>query len=91
MINVHEWRWVVDIDGMTCENVENEVTVNIHRDGETLRGMLQDMPMGLFAKISKEGNGEEIIEEIVKAAETHFRRTAGPLLNIENASGRDNI
>ena len=72
MINVHEWKWVVDIDGMICKNVENEVTVNIQKDGEILRGTIQDMPMDMFFRISKDANGEKVIEEIVKSAEKEY-------------------
>ena len=72
MINVHEWKWVVDIDGMTCKNIENEVVINIRKDGETLRGEFRDMPIGLFSMIAKDANGEKVIEEIVKSAEKEY-------------------
>ena len=80
MINVHEWKWVVDIDGMTCKNVENEVIVNIQKDGEILLGTLQDMPIGLFSMIAKDAKGEEAIEEIVKAAEKEYLRICTEIL-----------
>ena len=72
MINVGEWIWIVDINKMTCRNVENEVTIKMKKDGSCLRGVIQDMPMDLFSKIAENGDGEKIIEQIVKTAEDEY-------------------
>ena len=68
MINVGEWHWVVNMDDMTCKNLENEVTIKIERVGEDLKAMLHDMPIELFAEISGYNDGEKIIENIVRLA-----------------------
>ena len=74
MINVGEWNWIVDTNEMTCRNVENEVTIKMQKDGEKLKGTLHDMPIDLFAKIAQYGNGERIIEKIVRMAEEEYFR-----------------
>ena len=74
MIDTEEWTWVVDINEMTCTNVENEVTIKIEKDGGKIKGMLHDMPISLFSKIAEYGDGEKIIEQIVKTAEEEYKR-----------------
>jgi hypothetical protein len=74
MMNVLGWNWVVDTDSMTCKNVENAVTIKIEKNGDNLRGMIRDMPIGLFSEIAKYRDGERIIEEIVKTAEEEYLR-----------------
>ena len=73
MIDIGGWNWIVDTDEMTCRNLENDVTISMKKEGETLRGIIQDMPVDLFSKIAEYGDGERIIEEIVKTAEEEFR------------------
>ena len=68
MIDVGEWKWVVNTDDMTCKNLENAVTVKLEKVGENLKAVLHDMPMELFAEISRYSDGEKIIEEIVRTA-----------------------
>ena len=72
MIDVSGWNWVVDTDEMTCRNMENEVTIKMEKEGEILRGKLQDMPMALFSKIAGYRDGERIIERIIKTAEEEY-------------------
>ena len=79
MIDVSEWDWVVNKNDMTCKNVENQVVVKIEKDSGNLRGMLYDMPMSLFAEISKYENGEKIIERIVRMAEAEYLNSINPV------------
>ena len=72
MLDVSGWSWVIDTDEMTCRNVENKVTIKIEKEGENLRGKLQDMPIALFSKIAGYSDGERIIEKIVKTAEEEY-------------------
>ena len=74
MIDILGWNWVVETDKMTCKNVENEVTIKIEKTGDNFRGMIRDMPMGLFSEIAKCRDGERIIENIVKTAEEEYLR-----------------
>ena len=68
-MDVNEWNWVVNTNDMTCSNVENDVIIKMEKVGDFLRGRLEDMPMKLFAEISRYEDGEKIIEKIVKMAE----------------------
>ena len=77
-MDVNEWNWVVNTNDMTCRNEENNVIIKMERDGDFLRGILHDMPIELFAEISRYENGEKIIERIVKMAEEKY---------LENRSG----
>ena len=79
MIDVSEWNWVVNKDDMTCKNVENQVVIKMEKDSGNLRGMLHDMPMKLFAAISKNEDGEKIIEKIVKMAEAEYLNSINPV------------
>ena len=81
MMNVLGWNWVVDTDEMTCKNVENAVTIKMKKNGSNFKGMISDMPIGLISEIAKYGNGERIIEKIVKIAEEEYVR-AGSGLNL---------
>jgi hypothetical protein len=74
MIDVLGWSWVVNTDEMTCRNVENKVTIKIEKNGDNFRGMIRDMPIGLFSEIAKYRDGERIIEDIVKTAEEEYLR-----------------
>jgi hypothetical protein len=74
MIDILEWNWVVDTDEMTCKNEENKVTIKIEKNGDNFKGMIRDMPIGLFSEIAKHRDGERIIEEIVKTAEEEYLR-----------------
>jgi hypothetical protein len=74
MMDILEWNWVVDTNEMTCKNVENEVTIKIEKKGDNFRGMIRDMPIGLFSEIAKYRDGERIIEDIVKTAEEEYLR-----------------
>ena len=73
MIDVCGWNWIVDTNKMTCKNIENDVTIAMKKEDGNLKGIIQDMPMGLFSKIAGYGDGERIIEKIVKTAEEEFR------------------
>ena len=73
---IQGWNWIVDINEKTCKNVENEVIIKIEKNGGRLKGMLQDMPIGLFSDIAGCGNGEKIIEEIIKIAEEEYFRVS---------------
>ena len=77
-MDVNKWNWVVNTNDMTCRNEENNVIIKMEKDGDFLRGTLHDMPMKLFAEISRYENGEKIIEKIVKMAEEKY---------LENRSG----
>jgi hypothetical protein len=74
MMDIPGWNWVVDTDEMTCRNLENEVTIKIEKNGDNFRGMIRNMPMGLFSEIAKYRDGERIIEDIVKTAEEEYLR-----------------
>jgi hypothetical protein len=74
MMDILGWNWVVDTDEMTCRNVENAVTIKIEKKGDNFKGMIRDMPIGLFSEIAKYRDGERIIEEIVKIAEEEYLR-----------------
>ena len=74
MMNILGWNWVVDTDEMTCKNVENAVTIKMEKYGDDFKGMISNMPMGLFSEIAKYRDGEKIIEEIVKTAEEEYIR-----------------
>jgi hypothetical protein len=71
-MDVDEWNWVVNTNDMTCRNVENNVIIKMEKVGNFLRGKIQDMPMKLFAEISRYEDGEKIIERIVKMAEEKY-------------------
>jgi hypothetical protein len=71
-MNVNEWNWVVNKNDMTCRNVENNVIIKMEKNGNVLRGTIHDMPMELFAEISRYADGEKIIEKIVKTAEEKY-------------------
>ena len=72
MIDVGEWSWVVNINDMTCKNLENGVTIKMEMVGDNLKGKLLDMPMKLFAEVSKYSDGEKIIEKIIRLAEDEY-------------------
>ena len=74
MMDILGWNWIVDTNEMTCTNVENEVTIKMEKSGDNFKGMIRDMPMGLFSEIAKVRDGERIIEEIVKTAEEEYLR-----------------
>jgi len=74
MIDIGGWSWVVDTDEMTCKNLENDVTISMKKEGENLIGIIRDMPVDLFSKIAELGDGERIIEKIVKTAEKEYIR-----------------
>jgi len=71
-MDVNEWNWVVNTNDMTCKNVENDVIIKMEMVGDFPRGRIEDMPMKLFAEISKYADGEKIIEKIVKTAEKKY-------------------
>ena len=72
MKDVDEWIWKVDKKEMTCSNEEYNVMIKMQKDGEAIRGKLQDMPLELFGEISELENGEKIIEKIVTNAEKEY-------------------
>jgi len=74
MTDILEWTWVVDTNEMTCKNLENAVTIKMEKYGDYFRGMIKDMPINLFSEIATYGDGERIIEEIVKTAEEEYLR-----------------
>jgi hypothetical protein len=71
-MDVNEWNWVVNANDMTCSSVENDVIIKMEKVGDFFRGRIQDMPMELFAEISRYEDGEKIIEKIVKMAEEKY-------------------
>ena len=71
-MDVSEWDWVVNTNDMTCRNEENEVIIKMEKVGDFVRGRLHNMPMKLFAEISRYEDGEKIIERIVKIAEEKY-------------------
>ena len=72
MTDISLWNWIVNTKDMTCRNEENQVIIKMEQVGENLKAKLHDMPMELFAEISRLKNGEELIEEIVTAAEKKY-------------------
>ena len=77
MIDIKEWKWIINTKNMTCRNEENDVTIKMEKRGGSFRGILDNMPVELFAEISKYSNGEKIIEEIVREAEKEFLMSSG--------------
>jgi len=73
MINVNGWVWVFDKAAMVCRNEEHRVAVKIEKKAGGYFGKLQDMPMDLFSEISRDKDGEKIIEMIVRQAENVAR------------------
>ena len=74
MTDVEKWVWIVDKNGMSCRNEENNVTVKITDEAGVLKGKIHDMPIELFGEIAKIEDGEKIIMRIVKLAEEEYQK-----------------
>jgi len=72
MIDVQRWTWKLDIPKMTCVNEENEVVVEIKKDGKEIRGKIQEMSKDLFWIIAGHKNGPKIVQQIAFAAENAY-------------------
>ena len=68
--------WVVDLEGMTCRNTENDVVVQFEQKGKgkALAGEIKYVPMKLFAEWAAEPNGEKKLYNAVSEAEDVFTR-----------------
>ena len=80
MVNITEWAWIFDKTFVVCRNVDNNVTIEIERTGNTRTGEMEDFPVELFGKIAVLEYGEKIFEMFVKnAADEFFRAYLGEI------------
>ena len=72
MIDIENLIWIVDKTSMICRNVENNITIKMNAENNTITGKIQYMPIELFGEIAESENGEKIIQSIVKSAEEEY-------------------
>ena len=74
MVHIASGEWVADLGAMTCRNYNTNIVVCFERQGNSLIGKIQDMPMDLFAKWAGGPHGERRIQTAVMEAEEVFLR-----------------
>ena len=67
-------NWKVDLENLTCQNIENHMIIAFEKKGMALEGKIRDMPIGLLEKWAREPNGERHIKiAVIEADEAFFR------------------
>ena len=74
MTDINQWVWKLDLDGLTCFNEDNEVTVKFNDAGFALKGKILDMSNELFWDIAGIADGPMVIRQITMAAEEELLR-----------------
>jgi hypothetical protein len=74
MITIAGGNWIADLATMTCKNYANNIVVVFEKNGNTLQGKIEDIPMDLFKKWAAEPEGERNIQNAVMEAEEVFLR-----------------
>ena len=67
-------NWKVDLENLTCQNIENHMIIAFEKKGTALEGKIRDMPIELLEKWAREPNGERHIKiAVIEADEVFFR------------------
>jgi hypothetical protein len=65
-------EWIADLGAMTCRNYTWNITVSFEKQGEAIIGKISVAPENLIKKWTSIGNGDKILQKIVKEAEEIF-------------------
>jgi hypothetical protein len=67
-------NWVVDLENLTCRNIENDLVVSFERRGSALLGKINKIPMQLVHEWAKDTNCEALLRRaVIEADEVFFK------------------
>ena len=79
MVYTANGEWIIDLGKMTCENIINKIVLKFEKEGETINGIITEMPFELVKKLAREmaakTNEQKPIKEAVLEAEELFLHT----------------
>ena len=68
-------KWLVDLDRLTCYNMENQMLIAFEKKGTTLRGSIKELPLALSKKLTEDPNGNTLIRKaFIEADEVFFKK-----------------
>ena len=65
-------KWIVDLNELSCFNIENQMLIVFVKKGPTFQGKIKEMPVELQEMSKKTKNGEKYIRNAVIEADAVF-------------------
>ena len=65
-------KWIVDLNNLTCYNLENHMVIVFVKKGSAFVGKIKDIPVDLAEKWTREANGDKHLRNVVIEADEVF-------------------
>jgi len=74
MLRIVDEEWIVDVEGLSCQNNYTQIIVKFDKVGNSYSGKISSMPMDLTASLAKMKGGDGFIKKAVLEAEEVFNK-----------------
>jgi hypothetical protein len=86
MQTVSNMDWIINLDEMTCHNINTDIVVGFEKKGDAFLGKIKDLPNNIYEQWAKKENGVSLLKNILTEAENVFLR-----IYSENDLKTDNV
>jgi hypothetical protein len=66
--------WVINLDEMTCHNINTGIDVIFEKKGDAFKGKIKDLPDNIYEQWANTENGVGLLKIILTEAENVFLR-----------------
>jgi len=74
MQTITNMDWIINLDDMTCQNINTDIVIGIEKAGDAFSGKIKELPDKIFEQWSKMENAGSLLKNIVTEAEDVFLR-----------------
>ena len=67
-------KWIVDLDELTCYNIENQMLISFVKRGPAFQGKIREIPPDLQEMVNTSKNGKKFLMKAVIEADIAFYR-----------------
>jgi hypothetical protein len=66
--------WIINLEEMTCHNINTGIDVIFEKKGNAFKGKIKDLPDNVFEQWANAENGLSLLKIIITEAENVFLR-----------------
>jgi hypothetical protein len=66
--------WVINLENMTCQNINTDIVVGFEKKGDAFFGKIKDLPDKIYKQWAKNENGGSLLKDTLTKAEEVFLR-----------------
>jgi hypothetical protein len=74
MKTVSNTDWIINLEEMTCQNINTEIVVGFEKKGDGFLGKIKELPDKIYELWAKNENGGNLLKNNITEAEEVFLR-----------------